>query len=155
MSFAKHPKPQPAPAAYEEDAYTWALEQAALLRAGRFEAIDVENIAEEIETVGRSEFARLRSSFRIIMLHLLKRDRQPERRSRSWVSSILTHRLDAAETLAENPGLKSRVSEALAGAYARARIEAIAETGLPEGALPETCPYDLDAVMTREIQWAP
>ena len=153
MSFAKHPGH--ASATYEEDVYTWALQQAALLRAGRFEAIDVDNIAEEIETVGRSEFARLRSSYRIIMLHLLKWDHQPERRSRSWVSSILTHRLDAAETLAENPGLKSRVAEALAGAYARARIEAIAETGLPEDALPETCAYDLDAVMNREIPWAP
>ncbi len=153
MSFAKHPKPPPARATYEEDAYTWALEQAALLRAGRFDAIDVENVAEEIETVGRSEFARLRSSYRVILLHLLKWDHQPARRRRSWVSSILTHRLDAAETLAENPGLKTRVPEALASAYARARIEATAETGLPESTFPAALPYDLDTVMTREIPW--
>lgn len=153
MTAAKHRPSSPPNASYDGDAYGWAIEQAAHLRAGRFDRLDIENIAEELETLGRSEFAKLRSSYRVILLHLLKWDHQPERRSRSWVSSILTQRLEAAETLAENPGLKSRVSEAMTRAYALARIEAIAETGLPERTFPETCPYDLDTIMTREIAW--
>ncbi len=153
MSTAKPLPARTPPAAYDRDAYAWAFEQAAFLRQGRFDRLDIENIAEELETLGRTEFAKLRSSYRIIILHLLRWDHQPERRSRSWVTSILTQRVNAAETLEENPSLKGRVPEALERAYALARIEAAGETGLPQRTFPEACPYDLDAVMNREVPW--
>ncbi len=153
MTVAKPLEDRTPPAAYDRDAYAWAFEQAAFLRQGRFDRLDIENIAEELETLGRTEFAKLRSSYRIILLHLLTWDHQPERRSRSWTLSIAEHRLDAAETLAENPSLESRLDEALRSAYARARLEAARETGLPQRTFPEACPYDLDAVMNREVPW--
>jgi hypothetical protein len=153
MSFAKHPTPLPSLAAYEEDAYTWALQQAALLRAGRLEAIDAQNIAEEIEALGNSEYLKLESAYRVILLHLLKWDHQPSRRSASWAAAIKVQRIHATRTLKRNPGLKSRIDEALGEAYEIARIEATAETGLPESTFPAALPYDLDTLMTREIPW--
>jgi hypothetical protein len=153
MTFAKHPQAPPF-AGYDDDGYCWAMEQAALLRARRFDLIDIENIAEEMETLGRSEYAKLESAYRVVLIHLLKWDHQPERRSTSWATSVKVHRVHAGRTLRRNPGLKSHVNAALVEAYELARIEAAGETGLPEHSFPETCPYDLDAVMNREIVWS-
>ncbi|HZB38567.1 MAG TPA: DUF29 domain-containing protein, partial [Beijerinckiaceae bacterium] len=111
----KKPK-QAAPqarATYERDFYTWTREQGALLRAGRFDEIDWTNIAEEIETLGRSEFDKLVSFYRLVLLHMLKCDHQPEKHTRSWSIAIDNHRRSAAEVLAENLGLQSRVDEAV------------------------------------------
>src|SRR5437870_7984656 len=80
------------PARYDRDLYSWAVEQAALLRAGRVAEADVLNIAEEIDDVGNELYFRLEAALRIILLHLLKWDHQPERRSRNWRSSILVQR---------------------------------------------------------------
>ncbi|HEX8665792.1 MAG TPA: DUF29 domain-containing protein [Beijerinckiaceae bacterium] len=151
----KKPK-QDAPeaqATYQGDFYTWTREQGALLRAGRFDAIDWENIAEEIESLGRTEFDKLVSFYALIMLHMLKWEHQPNLRSRSWAISIENHREHAAEVLNENPGLKSRLDEALERAYRRARGEAIAETGLWKSTFPDTCPFTLDEVLTRPYEF--
>jgi hypothetical protein len=151
----KKPK-QAAPearATYEGDFYTWTREQGALLRARRFGEIDWENIAEEIETLGRSEFDKLVSFYALVMLHMLKWEHQPNLRSRSWAISIENHREHAGEVLAENPGLKSRLDEALERAYRRARGEAIAETGLRKSTFPDTCPFTLNEVLTRPYEY--
>ena len=69
-----------------DDLYSWAVRQAALLRAGRLSEIDPVAIAEEIDDVGLEEYHRLESALRVVMLHLLKWDHQPDRRSRSWTA---------------------------------------------------------------------
>src|ERR687883_164807 len=79
-------------ARYDRDLYSWAIEQAALLRAGRIAEADVLNIAEEIDDVGNEQYDKLESALRIILIHLLKWDHQPERRSRSWWASIRVQR---------------------------------------------------------------
>jgi Domain of unknown function DUF29 len=149
----KQPKPSPEdkPVSYETDFYTWTQQQGALLRADRFEAIDRDNLAEEIESLGRNEFDKLVSFYRLVLLHLLKWDHQPERRSRSWAISVQNHRDSAAEVLADNPGLTPRTGEALSRAYRRARLEAADETSLPISTFPEANPYSLDEVLGRPI----
>ena len=57
---------------YEEDFYAWTVEQARLLRLGDLSAIDVANIAEEIESVGRSDRRALESRLTVLLTHLLK-----------------------------------------------------------------------------------
>lgn len=145
------PAAEPTDAAYERDYYAWSQEQARLLRAGLWTAVDRDNVAEEIESLGREQFNKLESALRVLLLHLLKWDHQPEKRTRSWALSVKDQRLAFGDVLADNPGLKSRLDEALARAYRRARIQAAAETGLPEEAFPETCPYGLDEIAAREI----
>ena len=149
----KQPKlsaaPEGKPVSYETDFYTWTQQQGALLRAGRFDAVDRDNLAEEIESLGRSEYDRLVSFYRLILLHMLKWEHQPNHRSRSWAISIDIHRAHAEDVLRENPGLKSRADEAFERAYRVARLEAVAETGLSKSVFPERCPFTRDEMVTR------
>src|SRR5215213_2020801 len=77
---------------YEDDLYAWVNEQVELLRAGRLDEIDAENIAEELSDLGKDEFAKLQSCLRVLLMHMLKWDQQPEHRTRSWVFSIREQR---------------------------------------------------------------
>ena len=140
---------------YEEDLYGWAVEQAGLLRAGRVAEADVRNIAEELDDVGNEQYDKLESALRIILLHLLKWDHQPERRSRSWQASIRVQRKHALKVLRKNPGLKPVLDEALVEAYDIARVEAAAQTGLDEGEFAVDCEYDWLQIMERPIAWPP
>lgn len=134
-------------ASYEEDGYSWALEQAALLRAGRLDRIDVENLAEEIESLGKSFANELRSRYGTLVMHLLKWQFQPERRSNSWMGLVRRERIALARLLRDNPGLQSRRAELFADGYDMARDDAVVETNLPLDRFPEGCPYGLDEVM--------
>ena len=150
MSAAKAAaRPDPAGTAYEADFYTWTQEQGARLRAGDLAGLDLGNLAEEIESLGRSEFNSLTSAWRVILLHMLKWDHQPERRTRGWAISIRVHRNNGADVLADNPGLKARLGEALERAYRGARLEAASETGLPLKTFPTECPYTREDLLAR------
>jgi hypothetical protein len=143
------PGDEPVRARYDRDYYSWLMEQACHLRNGRWDALDRDNLAEEIESLGREQFNKLVSALRVLMVHMLKWDHQPALRSRSWVLSIDEQRLEIADVLSDNPGLKPRLDEAAARAYRRARIEAAKETGLEPAAFPETCPYSFDDIVSR------
>jgi hypothetical protein len=136
-----------------DDLYSWALRQAGLLRAGKLSEIDASAIAEEIDDVGEEQYDRLESALRVVMLHLLKWDHQPERRGGSWAASIREHRRRVLRQLRKNPGLKSRLDEAVADAYEDARDEASIETGLPVIAFPVARPFDYSEIMDRPIVW--
>ena len=77
------PGDEPVRAEYERDFYSWLMEQARHLREGRYEALDRDNLAEEIEALGREQFNKLVSALRVLMLHMLKWDHQTALRSRS------------------------------------------------------------------------
>ena len=124
------------PAHLDRDLYAWAYEQAQALRRGRLDALDLLNLAEEIEDLGSEIYNKLESAFRIILMHLLKWDHQPEKRSRSWTISIRVKRVDADRLLERFPSLKHRVPGAIREVYRRARIEAAGETGLDDDAFP-------------------
>jgi hypothetical protein len=141
------------PAAKAADLYSWALRQAELLRAGRLSEIDAEAIAEEIDDVGEEQYDKLESALRVLMLHLLKWDHQPDKRSRSWTASVREQRRRVLRQLRKNPGLRSRLSEALGEAYEDARDEASAETGLPPSVFPERRPFEYAEIMERSIVW--
>ena len=141
----------PVRAEYTRDVYTWSQEQADLIRGGRFDEIDRDNIAEEIESVGRTEFSKLESALRVLMLHMLRWDHQPERRGRSWSLTISEQRLRLQDVLGDNPGLRPRIGEAIDRAYARARLRATRETGLASQTFPEACPYSFDEITKRQF----
>jgi len=145
------PGDEPVRAEYERDFYSWSLEQARLIREGRIEALDRDNLAEEIESLGREQFNKLVSALRVAMLHMLKWDHQPARRSRSWMLSIKQARLDITDILDDNPSLKPRVAEAIGRAYRGARIDATKETGLDEADFPDACPYSFGDITSRDF----
>ena len=149
-------------AQYERDFYTWANEQAALIRAGKFDQADIENIAEELETLGRSEARELKSRYHVLLLHLLKwrylttkssgLSGEPNLQTSSWKATIRREReVEIPEHLDENPGLKPRQQELFEAAYRSARIDAVGETGLPEATFPKDCPFTLDEAMRGDF----
>jgi len=145
------PTDEPVRAEYDRDFYSWSMEQARLIREGRDEALDRDNLAEEIESLGREQFNKLVSALRVTMTHMLKWDHQPARRSRSWELSINQQRFEIGNVLDDNPGLKPRLAEAMDRAYRGARIDAAKETGLDEAQFPATCPYSFDDITTRKF----
>ena len=134
---------EPAADLYEVDFHAWTVRQAALLRSGDLGGADLANLAEEIETLGRSERAALESAYRLVASHLLKLQFQARRATRSWVATVTRERLNAARTLRENPSLKPKRAALFASAYRDARKEAAAETGLPLSAFPDEPPFTL------------
>jgi Domain of unknown function DUF29 len=136
-----------------DDIYSWARRQAELLRAGRLSEIDPAAIAEEIDDVGDEQYDKLESALRVVILHLLKWDHQPDRRSRSWTLSIREQRRRVLRQLRKNPGLKPLLDEALSEAYEDARDEAASETGIPLSAFPATRPFEYAEIMERSIVW--
>jgi hypothetical protein len=143
--------PAPAPL-YERDLYAWSLEQARLLRDGRLNEVDAENVAEEILDVGRNEYDKLESALRVLLMHMLKWDHQSDKRSRSWENTIAIQRRHTLRQLRENPSLKSRTLEAVAGAYEDARHMASSETDMDVETFPEACPYDWDTILNRPFK---
>jgi hypothetical protein len=132
---------------YEQDFYKWTQEQAELLKAGALSQLDVENLIEEIESIGKSQKRALISRITVLLMHLLKWDYQPDRRSGSWKSTIITQRKEIKRLLKDNPGLKSIITEMLTETYLDAAEIASAETELPESTFPETCPYTIEHIM--------
>ena len=131
---------------YATDFYTWTQEQAAHLRSGRLSCTDIGNIAEEIETLGRSEASALRSAYRLIAMHLLKTMVRPDKANPSPAVTIGRERLNIEQILDEKPGLKPRRSELFAKAYGGARREAALDTGLPLDRFPVLPPFTVDEV---------
>lgn len=147
----KQPPGIPARTRYEDDLYTWVQEQVELLRAGRLGEVDAINIAEELSDVGNEQLDKLESAIAVLAQHLLKWDHQPEMRSRSWELTIREQRRRIERVLRKNPGLKSKLQEAIEDAYPDGRDRALGETGLLDAALPESCPYTFEALMNRAI----
>lgn len=136
---------------YDQDFYAWANEQAGLLRAGKLTQADIEHIAEEIESMGKTEKRELVNRLTVLLAHLLKWQHQPARRGASWEVTIGTQRRAITRHLADNPSLKSKLPEAFADAYIDARGEAYAETGLPKATFPVTCPWSFDQMMADDF----
>jgi hypothetical protein len=142
---------------YEHDFYSWTIEQAEALRAaGRARldtprTIDWEAVAEEIESMGRSEASELGSRYYRLLTHLLKWQCQPDQRSGSWRGTIVEQRTRLARLLQENPGLKPQRAERFAEAYEDARKLAAAETGLPIETFPEASPFSLEEAMNEDF----
>jgi hypothetical protein len=136
---------------YDEDLYVWSCRNAQLLREGRFAEADMENVAEEIESLGKEQVHGLESQIRRLLLHLLKYQFQPSRRTRSWHVSMVNARIKIDRILRENPSLRSRTGELMADTYAGARKLATVETDLPKNTFPLECPYTFDQILDDDF----
>lgn len=126
---------------YERDFHEWLGEQARLLRAGEVATLDLENLAEEIESVGRSERRELFSRIEVLLTHLLKWQIQFEYRCPSWRGTIREQRRRIEAVLEDSPSLRRQVDTAIARGYPIAKDKAIEETGLLQDCFPTACPY--------------
>lgn len=129
---------------YETDFYAWTQEQASLLRHRQWRQLDLTNLIEEIESLGRKERQELRNRLSLLIGHLLKWEYQPEKRSRSWLATIRVQRREVLQLLKDNPSLKSYLEEALPEAYENGRDLASGDTNLALSTFPKNCAYGLE-----------
>ena len=136
---------------YDEDFAVWTAETARLLRAGRFDEVDIEHVAEEIEDMGKRDKRELHSRLTVLILHLLKWKWQPEKKSASWGSTIVTQRAELRRLFKQSPSLKAMVHEAIENVYSDVMDGATAETGLPARTFPRKCPFTSDQILDRDF----
>ncbi|HAT14293.1 MAG TPA: DUF29 domain-containing protein [Microcoleaceae bacterium UBA11344] len=133
---------------YETDFYAWTQKQAEFLRDGKWTQLDLVNLIEEIESLGKQQRSELRNRLSILIGHLLKWEYQSNRRSRSWLMTIRVQRRDTLELLSENPSLKPYLKECLQTAYEKAVLLAAGETNLPLKTFPPDCCYSLEEILS-------
>jgi hypothetical protein len=131
---------------YEKDFYGWTGVQATLLRNKEFDQMDLENLIDEVECLGRSEKRALKSHLKILLTHMLKKKYQPEKYTKSWDLSIKNARCEFMQCLNENPSLRPKLHEIFEQAYLASVVAAIKETGL-ENVFPEKCPWTLEEIL--------
>jgi hypothetical protein len=132
---------------YDADFYKWTLVQAKLLKNQEFDKVDIENIIEEIESLGRSQRDKLQSHLEVYFMHLLKWQYQSNNRSKSWELSIKNSKMKAKQALQENPSLKSKLESLANKAYSYARRDAAIETEIDIKNFPKECPWDIRELM--------
>ncbi|MBE9143787.1 DUF29 domain-containing protein [Planktothrix mougeotii] len=136
---------------YEQDFYEWLQTNINLLREQNFADIDLENILEELESMGRSEKNALKSNLRILLMHLLKYKYQPEKRTNSWVYTIIEHRQRLRDTFKTSPSLYRFFEEIFNESYEDARKLAAGETGLSINEFPPESPFTGEEVLNGDF----
>ncbi len=135
---------------YDQDLLAWTEQQAAQLRAGRFDQLDVGHLIEELEATAGKLRRELKNRLRILLAHLLKWQDQPRRRSRSWAATIAEQRDQISDLLEESPRLRREIEPVARAAWPQACKRAAIETGLPRATFPGDLPYDLGHIMGEE-----
>jgi hypothetical protein len=136
---------------YEEDFYGWAMANASLMKEGKMSDLDIENLVEEIESMGRSENRQLRNRLAILIAHLLKWKYQPSLQGKSWELTIWNQREQIKMLLEDSPSLKSKIEEDFISAYQFASKQAVKEMMLLKSPFPQSCPYTLEQCLKDEF----
>ncbi|HHC24626.1 MAG TPA: DUF29 domain-containing protein [Desulfobacterales bacterium] len=136
---------------YEQDFYLWICHNVELLKNGMLSQIDLKNIAEELEDMGKSQHRELLSRLEVLFAHLLKWQFQPDHRSNSWKGTIVEQRHRIKRLLKTSPSLKHQMEKKITEAYSDAVEYAAAKTGIPESDFPQTCPYSMDEALDKNF----
>jgi hypothetical protein len=135
---------------YEADFYEWTQQQARLLRERRWDDLDLENLIDEVESVGRSEKKEIYSRLKVLLAHLLKWKYQPGARSAGWSGTIREQRERLSMVFEGSPSLGGQ-PEVFAKAYLSARLLAAKETGIDFTLFPETCPFTVEQALDDDF----
>ena len=138
---------------YDQDFYAWCLTTATLIRQGKWHDVDPEALAEEVESLGKSQQRELASRLDVLVMHLLKWQYQPARRQEghSWRSTIRTQRRELRRLLQQNPSLVPQVTPVIVEGYEDVLLEASDETRLPLATFPPTCPWQTEQVLDADF----
>jgi hypothetical protein len=140
----------------QQDFVAWTVETGELIRAGKFEQVDWIAVAEEIESLGRSDRRELKSRLEILLQHLLKGQYQPSHQSKSWLRTIREQRYRLEDLLIDSPGLRAELENPeseniLSIVFDRSCKAASEETNLPLNNFPENCPYTLQQILSPDF----
>jgi len=138
---------------YNQDFYAWTKQQASLLQAEELEQLDIPNLIEEIESMGKSQRRELDSRLTILLMHLLKLQQRPTYSGNSWYSTVDTQRREIGLVLRDSPSLRCEVLDGIAYAYPRARKDAARETKSALATFPTDCPWTVEEILDED--WLP
>jgi hypothetical protein len=136
---------------YDRDFCLWTATMAEVLRSGNLAQLDIANLAEEVESLGRRDRRELESRLVVLLHHLLKWQFQPSMRSGSWRGTLAEQRLRIRRLLKDSPSLRSVLETSTDECYADAKIQASEETGLISDTFPVDCPYPIEAILSIEF----
>lgn len=132
---------------YETDETAWLEAMAALARRGDLAGLDLENLGEYLSDMALRDRRKVKSRLVVLLAHLLKWEFQPDKRTRSWRTTVLEQRQRLAD-LAGQGVLRAHAEAVLAEAYDEGVELAASQTALPAAAFPTDCPYTLDQLLT-------
>ena len=135
---------------YQQDFYLWIQATTKLLQAGKFSQLDLENLIEEMQAMGRREKRELRSRLIILLMHLLKWKYQPQKRTESWLNTINEQRISLEELFEDSPSLKPLLADIFDQCYQKARLKAVTETGLDASSFPDDSPWNESEIIDFE-----
>jgi len=145
----------PATTLYEQDFPLWAERQAALLRAGRFDELDLENLIEEVEDLSPRERKSIESYVETMREHFLRLALSPaERLRRGWLVTVDKQRVELARELTAT--LHNHLETELPAVYAGLRrpvARQLEKDHVSADALSAACPYTLDQILDPD--WYP
>lgn len=136
---------------YQQDFLVWLQQQVELLQQGRLAELDMNNLVEELESMGISQHHQLLNRLRVLLMHLLKWQFQPGHRSGSWKGTIVEQRERLWQLLKTSPSLKAQIAEKVTESYHGAIKRAAAETDLPNSTFPKVCPYTLEQILDEDF----
>jgi Domain of unknown function DUF29 len=136
---------------YDQDFVGWTEQIVTALRQGNWAGLDIENLIEEVEALGKSDRRAIKSRLEVLLMHLLKWQFQPAQRCRSWEATILEQRMRIAEILEDSPSLKNYLPTIVEGCYGGARKLAAIETGLAIDEFPVDCGYAIGQVLNEDF----
>ena len=136
---------------YEQDFWLWTQAMVKVLKSGNLSQLDLENLAEEVESLGRSDRRELQSRLTVLLMHLLKWQFQSDMRSRSWRGTLAEQRIRIIKLLKESPSLRSFFEASVDECYDDAKVKASEETGLMMVTFPVLCPYAMEDILSIEF----
>lgn len=138
---------------YKQDFYAWTMQQADLLKQKKFEQIDLENIIEEIETLGRSEHRELSSRMKVLVMHLLKWQFQSDRSGTSWERTIREQRKEIKRAIDDMPSLILHLqdNEWLKKIWGRAVVDTADETNLKQSIFPSEPIWTVETILSEDF----
>lgn len=151
MNDLKLPSPALTAPGYEEDLVAWMESQIELLRARRFEQLDLENLLEELEGMVRHERRGLQSRVELVLLHMLKHQFQPSRRSRSWQLTLDEQRGQIRDRIEDSPSLRCELERYMVSQYPRVAKRASLQTRIPLPTFPTICPYTVEQLLDDDF----
>jgi Domain of unknown function DUF29 len=144
-------RPKKSDTLYDADFFAWTQEQARLLRDRRFDDVDLGNVVEEIESVGRSEKREIRNRLTVLVMHLLKWKYQPGARTQSWQRAIRNQRTEIEAIVEDSPSLMDYAADIAGRQYRSARLAAAEETGIDFTLFPDLCPFSSAEILDPDF----
>ncbi|QSJ20762.1 DUF29 domain-containing protein [Nostoc sp. UHCC 0702] len=134
---------------YDQDFLLWTQQQAEYLKKGRWAELDVEHLVEELEALGRSEQKELGSYLQVLIMHLLKCQFQPEKRTQSWDNTLSNCRDKIQDCLEDTPSLQRFLEDSVCirKYYRRACRDAAKETQKSIENFPAECPFTIEQIL--------